>query len=196
MDVTAKQVVQTSTTKVEPIKPAPVYKLHISWHDRAFFLSYWTEVGLEKEALLQALIDFLVLYKYFICVDRGWSNWDFEIYRGIWSKAQVKMCTENHGGNKRLLRVRCALRTSQAATMAMVGYSLLLVMGIILGKLELAALTVVVGALNAGVILYQNFRLGRTIYHVLEVVSKSMYLLPTQTTIQGLPEEDYDFTRT
>lgn len=179
---------QTLTTKVEPIKAdLPAYRPQvswrdISWRDRAFFLSYWTEAGVEKESVLQAVMDFFLLHKYFISVDQGWSNWDLEIYRGIWSRAEVKVCTENHGGSKRLLRVRCALRVSQFATMTMVGYSLLIVMGIILGMPEMAVATVVVGALNAVVILYQNFRLGRILYQVLETVSKKMYLLPIHAT--------------
>jgi hypothetical protein len=194
MNVSAKQVTQTSTTKVEPVKPAPAYKPHIYWRDRAFVLSYWTETGLEKESLLQAVMDFFMLHKYFISVDQGWSDWDLEIYRGMWSKAQVKVCTENHGGNKRLLRVRCTLRVSQFAAIATIGYLFLIVVQAILGIPELAAATVVVGAFNAVVILYQNFRLGRTIYQVLETVAKKKSLLPvhanstkfaTQPTLQS-----------
>lgn len=185
---------QTSTTKVEPVKPVPAYKPHIYWRDRAFVVSYWTEAGLEKESLLQAVMDFLLLHKYFISVDQGWSNWDLEIYRGMWSKAQVKVCTENHGGNKRLLRVRCTLRVSQFAAIATIGYIFLIVVQAIVGIPELAVATVVVGAFNAVVVLYQNFRLGRTIYQVLEFVAKKKFLLPvnvnstafgTQTTLQS-----------
>lgn len=176
---------QTITnTEVQPIKPdLPAPKPHVSWRDiswraRAFFLSYWTEAGLEKENLLQAVMDFFLLYKYFISVDQGWSDWDLEIYRGIWSRVEVKVCTENHGGSKRLLRVRCALRMSQFATMTMVGYSLLIIMAIILGMPKVATVTVVAYAINAVVILYENFRLGRILYQVLETVAKKMYLLP------------------
>ncbi|KYC37141.1 hypothetical protein WA1_46775 [Scytonema hofmannii PCC 7110] len=160
----------------------PAYRPNISWSDRAFCLSYWTEAGLEKEKLLQEVIDFLIPYKYFIAVDRGWSGWDLEIYWGIWSKVEVKVCAENHGGNKRLLRMRCALRMSQLATMAMAGYSLLTVVALILGMPELATVAVIAGVLNAAVILYQNFGLGRIIYQVLLIVTKKMHLLPIHTT--------------
>ncbi len=194
MNVSVKQVNQKSTTKVEPAKLAPACKPHIYWRDRAFVVSYWTETGLEKESLLQAVMDFLLIHKYFISVDQGWSDWDLEIYRGMWSKAQVKVCTENHGGNKRLLRVRCRLRVSQFAAIATIGYLFLIVVQAILGIPELAAATVVVGAFNAVVVLYQNFRLGRTVYQVLEAVAKKKSLLPvsansttfaTQTTLQS-----------
>lgn len=178
-------------TEIHPINfEQPVHKVHISWRDRAFFLSYWTEAGLEKESVLQEVIDFLLARKYFIITDQGWSDWDLEIYRGLWSKAQVKVCTENHGGGKRLLRVRCALRMSQFATMALSGYCLLAVVAIILGMPSVAAVTVVVGAINAAVILYENFSLGRILYHVLEIVAKKVYLLPinaasTRSTVRS-----------
>jgi hypothetical protein len=43
---------------------------------------------------------------------------------------------------------------------------------------EVTTVTVVVGVFNAAVILYQNFRLGRILYHVLEIVAKKVHLLP------------------
>ena len=116
-------------------------RVHICWRDCAYELSYWTEAGLEKENLLQEVMDFLLPYNYFITVDQGWSNWDLEIHRGIWSKIQVNVCTENHGGNKRLLRVRCGLRMSQFATMAMVAYFVYTVVAILLGMPEVALVT-------------------------------------------------------
>lgn len=157
-------------------------KVNISWHARSYELSYWTEAGIEKENLLQLVMDLLVAHKYFIIIDQGWSDWDLEIYQGIWSKVQLKVCTENHGGKKRVLRVRCALRMSQLATMAIYGYCLLTVMAIILGMQEIAALTVVLLLLNVSVILYQNFQLGNILYQVIEIIAKTAYLLPIQAT--------------
>ena len=180
MEEVSQKMTQT-LTEVEQIFDRPAHKPLISWRERAFFLSYWTEAGLEKESLLQGLMAFLVPRKYFILLDQGWSDWDLEIYRGLWSRVQVKMCTENHGGSKRLLRVRCALRMSQLATMALVGYSLVAVVAMVLGIPKVAQATVVVYAINAAVILYQNFRLGRILYHVLEIVAEKMYLLPTNS---------------
>lgn len=161
---------------------SPAHKVNISWRDRAYELSYWTEAGTEKENLLQKVMDLLLPCKYFIAIDQGWSDWDLEIYRGIWSKVQVKACTENHGGNKRVLRVRCALRMSQLATMAMISYCLFTIVAIVLGMPEVATVTMIVGIINATVILYQNFQLGRILYQVLEIVAKKVYLLPLQTT--------------
>lgn len=170
-------------TQVESIKDEQAtHSPNFSWFDRVYEFSYWTEAGLEKESLLQKVMDILLKSKYFIAVDQGWSDWDLEIYRGIWSKAQINVCAENHGGNKRLLRVRCALKMSQFATIAMVGYSLYTLVAIILGMPEVALVTVVIGMVNAAVILYQNFRLGRIFYHVMEIVAKRTSLLAIHTT--------------
>ena len=75
--------------------------------------SYWNEEGQEKESLLHSVMEFLLPRKYLIAMDQGWSDWDLEICQGPWAKAQIKTATENHGGSKRVLRVRCALRMSQ-----------------------------------------------------------------------------------
>ncbi len=140
-------------------------KPDISWHERAIFLSYWTEAALEKESLLQEVMDFLMPRRYLITVDQGWSDWDLNIYQGFWSRALIKVCTENHSGNKRLLKVRCLLRMSGLAATAMCVCSLITIVLIILGIPEVAATTGILGAISAVIILYQNFRLGSTIYH-------------------------------
>lgn len=173
----------TEKVKLEPIKfNLPADKLQIVWRDRAFCLSYWTEAGLEKESLIKEVMDFLLLWKYFIVVDSGWSDWDLEIYRGLWSTAQIKMCSENHGGSKRLLRVRCALRMSQFGTMAAIGYCLVTAVAIILGMPNVATVTVVICAINGGAILYHNFRLGWVVYQVLKLVAKKLHLQPIRAT--------------
>ena len=150
----------------------------ISWFERSLVVSYWTEAGLEKENLLQEVMDFLLPRKYFIAVDQGWSDWDIKIYQGFWSRAYIKVCTENHGGNKRLLRVRCGLKLSRLAAMVLWGCSLMAIALIILGIPEVAAAMGIVGVLGATAIVYQNFRLGRTLYHVFEIVGKKLQLVP------------------
>ncbi|MEC4811765.1 MAG: hypothetical protein SAK29_00525 [Scytonema sp. PMC 1069.18] len=167
---------QTDLIKLD----SPASRVNISWSDFGYELSYWTEAGIEKENLLEKVMDLLLAHKYFIVIDQGWSNWDLEIYQGIWSKVQLRVCTENHGGKKRVLRVRCALRMSQLATMAMMSYCLFTIVAIILGMSKIAAVTVILGTLNASVILYQNLQQGRILYQVLEMIAKRVYLMPMQ----------------
>jgi GT2 family glycosyltransferase len=166
-------------TDVEPIHYAEAgQEPELTWRERAFRLSYWSEEGLEKENLLYALMEFLLPRKYLIALDQGWSNWDIEVSRGIWSKAQVRLGTENHSGLKRLLRVHCAVRMSQPARLVLLGYAVLSGVGVILGISEMVIAALLVGMINLTAILYQNFHLGRVIYHALEIVAKRISLSP------------------
>ena len=164
-------------TGVEPIHFAETgQEPAIDWRERAFRLSYWSEQGIEKETFLYELIEFLLPRKYLIALDQGWSGWDLEVSRGIWSKAQVKFAAENHGGQKRLLRVHCAARMSEPARLALLGYGILIGIGTIFGISELALAAILGGLANLAVILYQNFRLGRVLYHVLEITAQRIGL--------------------
>jgi hypothetical protein len=155
-------------------------KPDVYWLRRAFVLSYWTEASLEKESLLHGAMDFLIPRKFFIVPDHGWSEWDLTIYRGIWSKALLKICTENHGTNKRLLRTCCNLRMSRIAVIGLCGYILLAVLGAALGMFDVAAVATVAFVIHASVILYQNYCLGRIIYHALDIVAEKLHLMPVQ----------------
>src|SRR5260370_5692050 len=68
------------------------------------------------------MMDFLLPQKYFVMADTGWSKWDLKIARGLWSRALITVCSENHGGSKRLLRGRCAMRASSLAPALLRGY--------------------------------------------------------------------------
>jgi hypothetical protein len=166
-------------TGVEPIQFAETgQKPEVSWRERALRLSYWSEQGLEKENLLHELMEFLLPRKYLIAIDHGWSNWDVEISRGVWSKAEVKVGTENHSGLKRLLRVHCGVRLSQPARIVLLGHLLLGGIGAILGVSELIVAATIMGVSNLIVILYENFRLGRVMYHALEIAAQRIGLAP------------------
>jgi hypothetical protein len=166
-------------TDVETIQFAETgQKPDVSWRERALRLGYWSEEGAEKENLLYGLMDFLLPRKYLITTDQGWSNWDLEISRGIWSKAQLKIGTENHSGLKRLLRARCAVRMSQPAWLALLGYLVVGGLGALFDIKELLIASILVGLINLGTIAYQNFRLGRVMYHALEIVAKRLGLSP------------------
>src|SRR4029077_18166108 len=101
----------------------------ILWLAREFLLSYWSESGQEKEELLEGVLRFLLPRKYLIAHDLGWSGWDLEIYRGIWSKTKVRVAVENHGGAKRLFNVRCAVKTSRASKLVLGGWAGLITIG-------------------------------------------------------------------
>jgi len=165
-------------TDVERIRFAePTQQPRIRWLQRDFLLGYWSERGQEKEELLDGIMRFLLPRKYLIAHDLGWSSWDLEIHCGIVSKGQLRVAVENHGAAKRLFKLRCAVKTSRAAKLALGFWLFLVVLGAYVGVSELALIATVLGTLTALSIAYQNFRLGRVMYQVLEIVAQQIGLV-------------------
>jgi GT2 family glycosyltransferase len=73
---------------------------------------YWTEEGYERTELLGLVIAYLNEHGWGKTIDSGWEDWDVEIYCHPWTVVQVCTAQEDHGGAKRLIRVRYRLRLS------------------------------------------------------------------------------------
>jgi glycosyltransferase involved in cell wall biosynthesis len=153
-------------------------RARICWSARAFHLSYWSDVGIDKEALISGLMDFLVPQKYFVVPDTGWSNWDLKITRGLCSRALVVVCTENHGGFKRLLRVRCAIRFSPFALFLLRGCGALTASALILGWPLTAAAIGAAALIIFSVMGWQLVSFGRLMHRIIEAVAKQARLIP------------------
>jgi O-antigen biosynthesis protein len=161
--------------------PEPDQKARIDWRDRTFYLSYWSERGDEKELLLGALMRFLTPHKYFIVTDQGWNDWDLKIARGLWSRAFVLVCAENHGGMKRLLRVRCAMRLSRLSAFILRGYAVAAAAALIA---NLPAAAVVIGLLGLGqgaLIAYRTLEFSRLMRGIIGTVARAQGLTPVGT---------------
>jgi hypothetical protein len=143
-----------------------------SWRERAFAAAFWTEDALEKETLLHGMIDVLGARKYFVLVDQGWSEWDLEAHGGIWSRGRIKVCTENHGGERRVLRVKCALRPSRVAQGVVLGGLALAGLGLHLAVPALIAAGVATGAVAVAALVREAMALGRTLNDALQAVAR------------------------
>ena len=155
-------------------------RARICWGARAFHLSYWSEAGTEKESLIGGLMEFLVPQKYFVVPDTGWSNWDLKISRGLCSRALVLVCTENHGGAKRLLRVRCAMRLSRFASFLLRSFAALTAFALILGWPLTAAAIGTAGVISAAAMVCQLLGFGRLMHRIIEAVAKQAPLIPVE----------------
>jgi hypothetical protein len=149
---------------------------NIAWRSLGFTLSYWSERGHEKEALLDALMAFLVPRKYLIAIDPGWNRWDIEIYRGVWSKARVAVAAENHGGPKRLLRVRTDIRITRVAQLAVGAFAATTALGLLFRVPEITSVGLALGLVNLGVIVTENLRLARIVADTFEIVAATVGL--------------------
>jgi O-antigen biosynthesis protein len=155
-------------------------RARLSWVERAFELAYWSDTGTEKEALIGGLINFLVPQKYFVVPDTGWSSWDINIARGLCGRALVVVCTENHGGAKRLLRVRCALRFSPFALFVLRSCAALTAFALILGWPWVGAALCAIGLVSFGVMGGQLLVFGRLMHRIVEAVAKQARLTPLE----------------
>jgi GT2 family glycosyltransferase len=155
-----------------PVSDRPVQALPVSWRERAFSMSFWTEAGLEKESILHRLIEILSGRKYFVRVDRGWSDWDLEVHGGIWSRAHIKVCGEDHGQARRVLRVKCTLRTSPLTRITVVAAALLAALGVGLRVPGLTVAAAALGAVGAGAFLREGLTLGRMLYDAVQTVAR------------------------
>jgi GT2 family glycosyltransferase len=150
----------------------------VNWRERAFYLSYWSEKGDEKEALLGELVHFLTPQKYFIQIDQGWNDWDLKIARGLWSRAYVLACTENHGGEKRLLRVRCAIRLSRFSAFMLRFYAVLTAAALILDAPAWGSVAGILGIAQGALIAYRTVEFGRLMHRIIETAAKRQNLAP------------------
>ena len=164
--------------------------LPVSWSECALSVSFWSENGHEKETILDGLREAATMRKYFVVVDRGWSEWDLEIQGGFWSKGHVKMATEYHGGNRRVLRVKVPLRASRL-TLAGAGLSALACLsGLALGLPLLAVLGATATALVAVGFVREALNLGRMLHSALQQVAgeaKLHYAPPLTDPHPGAP---------
>jgi GT2 family glycosyltransferase len=163
---------------IEPIRFAEPRQAPAGSLASTFRLGYWSEEGHEKEVLLQGVMEFLLPRKYLIDVDRGWNDWDIEVHRGIWSRSEITVAVENHGGNRRFLRVRCRQRTSGVGKLMLATYGLLLAAGLVFDVPEMTALAIAFGLMNLALLVYKNFRLGQILHHVFEIVGGQLRLVP------------------
>jgi glycosyltransferase involved in cell wall biosynthesis len=163
---------------VEPVRFAEPRQKPQGWLATEFRLVYWTDQGAEKENLIQGLMDFLLPRKYLIDVDRGWNDWDIEVHRGAFARSEIAVAVENHGGNRRFLRVRCRQRPSGVALLTVGACALLMVAGAVFSVREMIAVAAALGVINLGLLFYKNYRLGQILYHVLEIVAQTMNLFP------------------
>jgi GT2 family glycosyltransferase len=172
--------------RIRPI--AVAQRARISWLRRAFHLSYWSESGAEKEVLLAGVMAFLKPQKYFVMPDTGWSNWDVKIARGLFSRALLLVCTENHGGGKRLLQARCAMRLSGSARALLRLYAALAAFALIFGWPLAAAAIGGVGLASAALMGYHLASFARVMHCVIETVAEQARLTPLPLAPRTVPK--------
>lgn len=73
---------------------------------------YWSEDGTERTHLLGLVIARLGEHRVGRTIDTGWKSWDLEVFCHPCTVVRMTTAQEEHGSNRRLIRVRYRLRPS------------------------------------------------------------------------------------
>jgi hypothetical protein len=71
--------------------------------------AYWSETGQDRIQLLKKSIDYMNTYHMRKVIDSGWFDWDIGVYCQAGIVLKVVTVQEDHGGGRRLVRVRYRL---------------------------------------------------------------------------------------
>jgi glycosyltransferase involved in cell wall biosynthesis len=128
---------------------------------------FWNHQGVERESLLQMLVDSLRSLGFKPRIDSGFASssenppWDMEIRPGMWSKVQVRLTVEHHGGDKRFVRLAGAVIPTGLAQSLFFSTAILSAAGMAVGQLLAAG--ILLTALTAFMfwVVRDNFRGAR-----------------------------------
>jgi GT2 family glycosyltransferase len=85
-------------------------------------VAYWGEAGADRTELVGLFIAYLLERRWGTAIDEGWSDWDVEVHCHPWTLVRVCTAQEEHGGGRRLIRVRYRLGlTPFAKALAVLG---------------------------------------------------------------------------
>jgi GT2 family glycosyltransferase len=73
-------------------------------------VAYWDEAGRDRVDLLKVVVNRLDEDRWCKVLDSGWCDWDLEVYSHPWVAVQVCTTQEDHGGGRKLFRVRARRR--------------------------------------------------------------------------------------
>jgi hypothetical protein len=71
-------------------------------------LSYWSDYGIDRFLLIDKLLEILQRDEWQNVADSGWDEFDITIHGDRLTKVLLHTVSENHGGEKRLVRVRAS----------------------------------------------------------------------------------------
>jgi prepilin-type N-terminal cleavage/methylation domain-containing protein len=75
-------------------------------------VAFWSTAGVDRLQLLERIIAHLNQRQWSKVLDAGWNRWDIRVFCHPWAVAHIATAEEEHGGQKRLIRVRCQVAPS------------------------------------------------------------------------------------
>jgi len=120
-------------------------------------------------------------------MDAGWEDWDLKVTASPVCGARILIASENHGADKRLLRVRAALRLSRLSWVVIGGLAALTLASLILGKMSAATVLAVLVVVSGGAAVWQLARFARRLHGMIEDAAAESALVPVAPLARSLP---------
>lgn len=95
--------------------------LSLLWHRFSFQRYFWNNKGLEREHIIDHVAGVIKNLGMAHRLDTGYSRnpdsppWDFQIRSGVWTILNLRVTAENHGGEKRFVRLGGKVNSSSSA---------------------------------------------------------------------------------
>ena len=133
-------------------------RLHHGLQRRLAF-AFWGQAGQEKDVFLKRLMELLQASRCVTIPNSGWEAWDLRVNQGLVAGVRLLAAVEDHGGAKRLLRLRAHLETPPWLAGGLLALATLLALGV--GRLSTmgALLGLILPLALGGWVLWQRARL-------------------------------------
>ena len=98
------------------------------------------------------------------------------MHRGLWARAKLMVAVENHGSDKRALRVRCRAHPSFLARLAIGAALATVAFSALVADAPVTVAIAMLGLLVAAGIASAVFSLGRVMHQVVEIIANRIGL--------------------
>jgi O-antigen biosynthesis protein len=153
-------------------------RLKLTWREHGFVLSFWNEAGAEKEAVIGAIMREAAAAHCAVAIESGWSVQDLAVAAGIAGRARIALAVENHGADKRLIRVRSSLRLSRLARWLIGALALVATAGLIAGTSALTAVFAILTIGAAAAMGWQLWIFAGRLHRIIEAAARDTGLIP------------------
>ena len=125
---------------------------------------FWNHDSLERETVLEKLIDMMQLLNIKPTIDSGYAfttsvpPWDMQVKTGCWSLVQLRVTVEHHGGKKRFVRLAGSVVPSKPATIFYVAATALTVCALLLASTGVSIALLCMLAAFIGLVGFDHFR--------------------------------------
>jgi len=155
-------------------------RAHLVWRELGFVLSYWNEGGAEKEEMIGALMRQANAARCPPAIETGWSVDDLAVTGGVAARAHIALAVENHGADKRLIRVRSSLSVSRLARWIVGGLGLIALAGVAVGPTGLAATFAALALATIGAAGWRLVVFAGRLHRIVEAAASEIGLIPVE----------------